>query len=236
MFSLRSNPSVIELPPLQSANRPVICYVTDGRDFPPADRERLLLGHIRAALEAGADWVQIREKNIPAKRALALARDAVELASTIAPAAQIFVNDRLDVAIAAGAAGVHLGGGSVLAQEIIAWRSRGNTAADFLVGVSCHSVNEVQCAESAGAEYASFGPIFETPSKLRFGPPQGLARLGEVCRAVKIPIIAIGGITARNAVDCVEAGAKGIAAIRLFQNPTDVDASYDFVSKLHRHV
>lgn len=214
-------------------DRPIICYVTGGRDFPSADRDRLLLAQIQLALEAGVDWVQIREKDIPAKRLVTLTREAVRLASAIAPTARILVNERLDIAIAANAAGVHLGSASISAREIVPWCRAGNAAADFLVGVSCHSFEEIRRAESAGADYVHFGPIFDTPSKRSFGAPQGVARLAEVCRATEIPVIAIGGITATNAADCVRAGAKGIAAIRLFQNTTDVGAVRGVISELH---
>jgi thiamine-phosphate pyrophosphorylase len=88
----------------------------------------------------------------------------------------------------------------------------------FLVGVSCHSLESVQCAASAGAEYVFFGPIFATPSKAAFGQPQGLSRLAQACHAVEIPVIAIGGITLENAAQCFASGASGIAAIRLFQD------------------
>lgn len=234
MFFSRSSLSATGLPPLRSApERPIVCYVTDGRGFPPGDRDRLLLGHVRGAIEARADCVQIREKDIPVKRLLALTRDVAQLASKIAPAARIIVNDRLDVAVATGAGGVHLGGESISAQEIIPWCRAGNASPKFLIGVSCHSTEEAQGAESAGADYAFFGPVFDTPSKRGFGAPQGLAVLGKVCRAVNIPVIAIGGISVKNAGDCIQAGAKGIAAIRLFQEATNKGAVRELVSQLH---
>ena len=234
MFFSRLSLSAIELPPLRSApEQPTVCYVTGGREFPNPERDRLLLGHVRAAIEAGADWVQIREKDIPAKRLLALTRDIARLASKIASAARIIVNDRLDVAVATGAGGVHLGGESISAQEIIPWCRAGNASPEFLIGVSCHSIEEAERAESAGADYVFFGPIFDTPSKRSFGVPQGLARLSAACRAVNIPVMAIGGITVMNAGDCIQAGAKGIAAIRLFQDALSEDAVREFVSQLH---
>lgn len=218
---------------MQSApDRPIVCYVTDGRDFPADDRKRLLLTHVRMALEAGTDWVQIREKDISARHLLTQTRDVVRLADGIAPAAQILVNDRLDVAIAAKASGAHLGGESISPDAAVRW-CRGNAVASFRIGVSCHSIEDVQRAESVGADYLFFGPIFDTPSKRNFGTPQGLARLMEVCCAVRIPVIAIGGITAASAADCIRSGAKGIAAIRLFQEARDACAVRDFVSQVH---
>ena len=93
--------------------------------------------------------------------------------------------------------------------EVVRWLRSGNAPADFLVGVSCHSLEEVREAENAGASYAFFGPVFDTPAKRAFGAPQGMARLEEVCRSVKIPVIAIGGVNEENAEECFRAGAVG---------------------------
>ncbi len=94
--------------------------------------------------------------------------------------------------------------------------------AEFLVGASCHSVEGARSAAGHAVDYIFFGPVFATPSKAAFGPPQGLAKLAEVCRAVPIPVLAIGGITKENAAACFDAGAIGIAAIRLFQETPDL--------------
>jgi thiamine-phosphate pyrophosphorylase len=94
----------------------------------------------------------------------------------------------------------------------------------FLVGVSTHSLEAVVAAEKAGADYVIFGPVYPTPSKARYGPPQGIDRLTEVCRSASLPLLAIGGITLENAHACLEAGAAGVAAIRLFQDADDVAA------------
>lgn len=179
------------------------------------------------------DWVQVREPDLAARRLLALAGEAVRLSASLTPAARVLVNDRLDVAIATEAAGVHLGGESLPVEDVVRWRGRGDGRPDFLIGVSCHSLVAVERAEWAGADYVFFGPIFDTPSKRNFGAPQGLARLGAICSAVKIPVIAIGGITATNAADCVQAGARGIAAIRLFQDAVDASSVRGLVSQLH---
>jgi len=214
-------------------DRTIVCYVTDGQAFPAADRERLLLERIRTALTAGAHWVQIREKDLSARRLLALVRESVRIGRAISPAARILVNDRLDVALAAGAAGVHLGGESVPREASIQWCRAGNASAGFLVGISCHSVDEAKTAESAGTDYVFFGPIFDTPSKRIFGPPQGSARLAAVCRSVSVPVIAIGGINESNVADCIGAGAKGVAAIRLFQDARDSATATNFISAVH---
>ncbi len=202
-----------------------------------------LLDTIRAAAVAGVDWVQIREKDLSARELLELVREAVALASvrrdethphSVHPRAiQTIVNDRLDVALAAGAAGVHLGHASAPAREVVRWCRAGNAPADFLIGVSCHSLEGAQEAESAGASYTYFGPIYETPSKIAFGRPHGLEELAQVANAVSIPVIAIGGINASNAADCLRAKAAGIAAIRLFQNTFDSAALTKTIQVLH---
>jgi thiamine-phosphate pyrophosphorylase len=191
--------------------------------------------HIRTSLKASVDWVQIREKDLPARDLLALAREAVSLARFVGGTARVIVNDRLDIALAAGAAGVHLGHESIPAHEAIGWSRAGNAPPDFLVGVSCHTLDEARDAEKAGASYVIFGPIFPTPSKQQFGPPQGLARLTEICSAVRIPVIAIGGINAQNGADCLRAGASGIAAIRMFQESPSTHALKIAIDRVHRH-
>jgi thiamine-phosphate pyrophosphorylase len=226
----RNNP---EIP----SRRSLLCYVTDRKTLFRGEAEDsldLLQEKIDAILSAGIDWVQIREKDLSAKALSRVVRGALRSAAkhsatnTIPP--RIFVNDRLDVALAEGAGGVHLGGSSLalpdtrkLVGEIGAsWTSRASlersASTDFLVGVSCHSRLEAEAAASSGADHIFFGPVFATPSKAAFGAPQGLERLAEVCRAIAIPVIAIGGITLENAASCVTVGASGIAAIRLFQD------------------
>ena len=215
-------------------DRPIVCYVTDGQAFPGADRERVVLDRIRTALTAGADWIQIREKDLSGNRLLALVRETLRIACTIAPAARTLVNDRLDVALAAGAAGVHVGGESLPVGATIRWCRSGNAQQGFSIGVSCHSFEEAKAAESAGADYAFFGPIFDTPSKRIFGPPHGVERLAAVCRSVSLPVIAIGGIINETyGADCIHAGAKGIAAIRPFQVGRDFAALTNFISAIH---
>jgi thiamine-phosphate pyrophosphorylase len=137
---------------------------------------------------------------------------------------RILLNDRLDVTLSENAAGVHLGEGSLPVQHarklINQHRPSGNPP--FLVGVSCHSRKAAEDAAASGADYLFFGPVFATPAKAAFGPPQGLDRLAEVSRAVSIPVLAIGGITLGNAALCLSTGAAGLAAIRLFQDSADL--------------
>jgi thiamine-phosphate pyrophosphorylase len=182
---------------------------------------RALLEKIRNAAVAGIDWIQIREKNLEARSLAELVRLAV--GASREAQTTILVNDRLDVALATGAAGVHLGETSLPVATVAAWR-RSSRRAEFLIGASCHSLEAAQSAESAGADYILFGPIFATPSKAAFGAPQGIERLREVCRSVRIPVLAIGGITVENAHSCFAAGAAGVAAIRVFQESDDMSA------------
>ena len=200
--------------------------------------DAVLLEGIRDAAAAGVDWIQLREKDLEGRALLDLARRAIAAARTCGGGfaggdgsepnprwaanrgTRILINDRLDVACAAEADGVHLGEGSVPIREVagkIAQWERVAQRADFLAGVSCHSVEAGIAAARDGAGYIFFGPVFGTPSKISFGPPQGVDALDELCRAVQIPVLAIGGITMENAKECLEAGCAGIAAIRLFQ-------------------
>lgn len=191
-----------------------------------------LLEKIRDAAAAGCDFVHIREKDLSAKALLQLAREAVSV-TRAAECVGVVVNDRLDVAIAAGAAGVHLGGSSLAAGDVTRWCHAGHAPTDFLVGVSCHSFEEVVAAEQGGASYVFFGPVFDTPSKRSFGLPQGLQRLREACRAVKIAVVAIGGVNEKNAAECMKAGAAGIAAIRMFQDALGVESLRTAISQIH---
>jgi thiamine-phosphate pyrophosphorylase len=206
-----------------------LCYVTDRSSlFRVEGREaqETLLSRIETATAAGVDWVQIREKDLSGRDCGLLTREALERvakspASNPAPT-RILVNDRLDVALTEGAGGVHLGENSLPLPEAQRLMKAQARSQDFLIGVSCHSLEAARAAASGGADYLFFGPIFATPSKAAFGAPQGLRRLAEVCRAVPIPVLAIGGITLANASACLAAGASGIAAIRLFQDARDI--------------
>lgn len=216
-------------------NTPIVCYVTDRKSSGLAHPSGGVLENIAAAMEAGADWVQIREKDLPVRELLTLAGTAVEMRNARSPAMRVILNDRLDVAIAAGADGVHLGGDSMDIGDVARWRARGNAPAEFLIGVSCHSLEEARRASESGASYIFFGPIFDTPSKRSFGTPQGLERLAEACSgAAGVPVIAIGGMGEENGAACIRAGAAGVAAIRLFQERRDAGALARAVDRLHK--
>jgi thiamine-phosphate pyrophosphorylase len=186
----------------------------------------MLLRSIESAAVAGVDWIQLREKDLRGGESLRLARSALQSMRTLAPGTRIIVNDRVDVALAAGAGGVHLSenGFSVSDARRLCDRFVQDTGQprDFLIGVSCHSLASVLGAARDGADYIYFSPIFQTPSKVFYGPPQGVERLRKICNAVQVPVIAIGGITLENVASCYSAGAAGAGAIRLFQESGDL--------------
>jgi thiamine-phosphate pyrophosphorylase len=197
----------------------------------PSVGSAALAEKIAMFVAAGVDWVQIREKDLPARQLAALVREALRRTRTV-NSTRILVNDRVDVALAEGAAGVHLGESSLPVHEVKSLIRSRVSGRDILVGVSCHSLESAKSAATGGADYILFGPIFATPSKAAFGEPQGVARLAEICGALTIPVLAIGGITLENAGACFRAGAAGIAAIRLFQDATDPAA----VMQALRHI
>lgn len=136
--------------------------------------------------------------------------------------ARVLVNDRFDVAIAAGADGVHLRVTSIPAREVRAIAATKGIAG-FLIGVSTHSLAEAMAAEEGGADFIVCGPVYQTPSKLAYGAPLGLERFAEVCGAVKIPVLALGGINLSNFHEPLQCGASGIAAISLFTDPDTIE-------------
>jgi thiamine-phosphate pyrophosphorylase len=216
-------------------DKPIICFVTNRASLPVitgVSREEVLLERIRGAAAAGVDWIELREKDLDSRPLLELTRAAVTAVRSSVPSGvgssgdgsnkgpRLLLNDRLDVACVTGADGVHLTETSLPVGTVVSWTRQ--CGRKLLVGASCHSPEGALQADADGADYIFFGPVFATPSKAAFGPPQGLAKLGEICHAVKIPVLAIGGITMENAAACVEAGAAGIAAIGLFQQSNDL--------------
>ena len=215
--------------PVPERESPLLCYVTHRHGLPvanPADSIEALIRKIAEVAAAGVDWLQIREKDLTAGELASLTRQALRIAAKssaeCSSSIRVLVNDRLDVAVAERAGGVHLGERSLSAEDgkrLSRLRLREPYGSEgFLTGVSCHSLESARAAERSGADYIFFGPVFPTPSKETFGPPQGTALLEQVCRRVTIPVLAIGGITLENAMSCFAAGAAGIAAIRLFQD------------------
>jgi thiamine-phosphate pyrophosphorylase len=201
----------------------LLYYITDTKQL-----RGDLLAAIDRALRAGVGWVQIREKDLSARELFELTSAVMKLVGG-APS-KIFVNTRADVALAAGADGVHLPAGSIPAAEI-----RKVSPPGFVVGVSCHNSSEVRRAASEGADFVVFGPVFETPSKRAYGPPQGLKKLKQACAAAPIPVLALGGVGLGNAGECVAAGAAGVAGISLFQQAEDLAGVVATLRKLSPH-
>jgi len=202
---------------------PILCYITDRSQFPgpePARRKRLL-AKIAEAARAGVDYIQLREKDLPGRDLEQLAREAVRilLATRRSPLATgLLINSRTDVALAAGAHGVHLRSDDVSPREVRAlWarvsRNAKRETRNPILSVSCHTVEEVARAAAARASFVIFGPVFE---KDGVATPGGLDLLRRACRQ-RVPVLALGGVTLENAGQCLAAGAAGIAAIRLFQ-------------------
>lgn len=189
-----------------------ICYITDRNGFAP----KPLLPHLEAAVRAGVDLIQLREKDLATHKLLELAMDAIEASRE--SKTRIVINDRLDIAVAVSAHGVHLGRQSVPVK--VALR---HVAKNFLIGASCHSLDDALRAEAGGADYILLGPVFDTPSKRRYGQPLGLTALSDVAHRIKIPVLALGGITVERVRPCLDAGATGIAGIRLFQDGSSVN-------------
>jgi thiamine-phosphate pyrophosphorylase len=158
----------------------------------------------------------LREKNLAARALYELtARSA---AITRGTRTRLLVNDRADIARAAGADGVHLTARSIQASVI-----RRAFGQDFLIGVSTHSLEEAREASGGGADFAVFGPVFDTASKRAYGQPLGLEKLRLVARTLSpFPLVAIGGLTLENARETLRAGASGIGAIRLFSDPRNL--------------
>lgn len=183
------------------------CYIT-GRHALGGGLPALLANIKRRVLDPvddRVDWIQIREKDLSTGELLELSRQVVAMAGQT----RILINSRLDVALAAGAHGVHLPSNSPPPS------SYKRAAAGLMVGVSCHNRAELLRAEDEGADYALLGPVFPPLSKE--AGAMGLDQFGELARAVRIPVLALGGITPGSIAACERAGAAGIAGITLFQ-------------------
>jgi thiamine-phosphate pyrophosphorylase len=212
---------------LPSTDRCLLYYITDRTAFAgnESTRCRRLLEKIAQAVRAGVDYIQLREKDLSTRQLEALAREAAEVADRVSSENRerktaLLINSRTDLALAAHADGVHLRSEDISPQEVREIWSRSSRADTSIrqapiVGVSCHSPAEVGRAAAAAATFAVFAPVFEKKDAPT-ARPTGLAELEEACNA-SIPVLALGGVTVSNALSCLEAGAAGIAAIRLFQ-------------------
>lgn len=208
----------------------LLYYITDRTAFPGDEptRRRRLLDKIGEAASHAVDYIQLREKDLSTRDVESFAREAMQVISNqkLATgnrqlATALLINSRSDVALAAAANGVHLPASDISPQQVrTAWNrscGAGTSAREIsprnpLIGVSCHSPQEVFQAAANQAAFAVFAPVFEKKD----AQPTGLEALTQACRA-KIPVLALGGVTLQNARSCLQAGAAGIAAIRLFQ-------------------
>ncbi len=201
-------------------SRPVICVVTGGHGDSPR-----IVAALSAAARAGASVLQIREPGLDDRQLLSLVQQAI--AATATTAARVVVNDRTDVAIAASAAGVHLRDRSIAASRVRAVAPPG-----FLIGRAVHSVAAAREAEADGAcDYLVFGTVFPSASKPPGHQAAGLRQLEAVCQSVRLPVLAIGGITPGRAAEVARAGAAGIAAIGLFATAASAGDAVDAVRR-----
>jgi thiamine-phosphate pyrophosphorylase len=202
--------------PLQ-VTRPIVYAITSGSMTSKTTPEDLEYLHFMLLIEVAVylevPLYQIREKNLPVRMLYELVSRAAKI--TRGTSTRLLVNDRFDVARAAGADGVHLAETSLPPRVV-----REMCGEEFVIGVSTHSLESACAARDGGADFVVFGPVFETESKRAYGPPQGLEKLHEVATALQdFPVLAIGGVTIDNAERCFEVGASGFAGISWFNRP-----------------
>lgn len=189
--------------------------ITDGS----AKRETTrFLEKIDGALSGGARLIQIREKDLSAKELLGLAKAVKKKAEKFG--ARILINDRADIALVAGADGVHITGAGYAPIE-----ARNILGDKALIGVSTHSIDEARRAEEEGADFVTFGPVYLTKSKAAYGEPLGIAKLREAASAIKVPVFALGGITKERVKEAVSNGASGVAVISAVFGSLDIEKS-----------
>jgi thiamine-phosphate pyrophosphorylase len=210
--------------------RPLLYYITDRTQFPGDElaRRRQLLEKLREAAKAGVDYIQLRERDLASRELEELAGEAMRViceqknaVSENSRRSRLLINSRTDVALAVGADGVHLRSDDVspaevrmIAQAVLSRNSKPE-ARNFVVAVSCHSEEEVRLAAETGADFVVFAPVFEKRETQALSSA-GLSALDNACHC-GVPVFALGGVTIENADSCLEAGAAGIAGIRLFQ-------------------
>ncbi len=195
-----------------ASDEPIIYLITagDATNLDFADHKRKIVRLAAVAVELNISLIQIREKKLSARNVFELTAAVADIAQN--SSTRVLVNDRADIAVAAGADGVHLTANSISAVNI-----RKTFSNDIIIGVSAHSAEAAAAASARGADFAVFGPVFDTPGK---GEPHGLRGLAEVCRAVdSFPIIGLGGIDESNCSEIIAAGASGVAAIRALNDP-----------------
>jgi thiamine-phosphate pyrophosphorylase len=211
--------------------RPITYLITGGETSSPAAQGgaefSALLGLVARAAEARVALVQIREKSLTARALFELASRAALLVR--GSGTRVVVNDRADIARAAACDGVHLTTRSLEARDV-----RRAFGEDFLIGVSAHTPEEARAARDGGADFAVFGPVFDTPSKRAYGAPVGLESLKEAARTLSpFPLVALGGVAEENAADVLRAGASGVAAIRLFADGQNLARRVHLIEELY---
>ncbi len=197
----------------------------DFRLYLITDRHATTLGlpeAVRFALKGGVRAVQLREKDLPVRELLSLARELRGITREFG--AKLFINDRVDVAVAVDADGVHLGGQSMPASAV-----RKIVGSGMLIGVSAHNMSEAKEAEAGGADFITFGPLFPTPSKMKYGSPMGLGSFMDVKRRVNLPIFGLGGIHGGNIGQVLGAGADGIAMISAILSADDIQRAAELM-------
>jgi len=195
-----------------AGDEPVFYYITDRRSL-AVPNEAALLRCVRKIIAWGVDFIQIREKDLPDNRLFELTRRVVEIARKTPQSARcrILVNGRADIAITAGADGVHLTSSGLRISDIRRWIPK-----NFIVGASVHTTREIRAA--AGIDYMLMGHVFPTASKEGMGAALGVDFLRRTCAVSSVPILALGGITAARIAAVMQTGAVGVAGIGLFQN------------------
>jgi len=210
--------------------RPISYLITGGETSSStgasSEEFRRLLALVRTAADARVTLVQLREKNLRGRVLYELASAAVEI--TRGSSTRVLINDRADIARAAGCDGVHLATDSLRARAV-----REAFGEDFLVGVSTHSLEEAREARDGGADFVVFGPVFDTPSKRAYGPPVGLEALSRTARELApFPVVALGGISTENAAEVLGAGAAGVAGIRLFADGQNLARTLHLINRV----
>ena len=165
-----------------------------------------LLSAVKKALAGGVRAVQLREKDLDTRDLLKLAYRMKDLTHDYD--AKLFINDRFDIALAVSADGVHLTRNSIPVEAV-----RKTVGKKLLIGVSTHSLKEAGEAERGGADFVTFGPVYRTPSKVKYGAPVGLDELSRVCSKIKVPVFALGGVKMNRVNKVRESGAYGVAMI-----------------------
>jgi len=193
---------------------------TAGRELPAV---------VADALSAGVRSVQLREKDLPARRQFELALRMRSITS--AHNARLLINDRIDIALAVGADGVHVGADSLPVAEV-----RKLLGTELLIGYSAHSVAEALQAERDGADFVTFGPVYQTPSKLKYGDPVGVPQLAAAASALAIPVFALGGVKISTIAEVMSSGCHGAAMISgIVSEPDPRNAARLLLEKIEKH-